>query len=188
MDKPTCTIPDCGKPIRAKSLCSGHYHRLNRYGDPLAQRGWYRDPAEAFKARTERQGDHLIWTGSSSAGYGHLRIDGSLVLAHRYSWEQANGESADGHEVDHICHVTLCVEPTHLRRADRRENLSNRNGAQVNHLSTGVRNVYPNTNGYQVRIGARGNRRNFGTYPTIEEAAEVAERARREVFGDYAGK
>lgn len=31
-----CTIQDCGKRMNAKGLCSRHYNRWQRYGDPLA--------------------------------------------------------------------------------------------------------------------------------------------------------
>lgn len=33
----TCTIPDCGKPLRSKGAdyCPMHYHRWYRHGDPL---------------------------------------------------------------------------------------------------------------------------------------------------------
>lgn len=36
----TCEIPDCGNPVRnkARGLCSRHYRRWQRHGDPLAGR------------------------------------------------------------------------------------------------------------------------------------------------------
>jgi HNH endonuclease len=30
-----CCVPGCGRPTWVKQLCRAHYHRLNRYGDPL---------------------------------------------------------------------------------------------------------------------------------------------------------
>jgi hypothetical protein len=30
-----CRVPGCGRPAWVKQLCRAHYHRLNRYGDPL---------------------------------------------------------------------------------------------------------------------------------------------------------
>lgn len=191
MNNAICSVPDCGKRARSKTLCIGHYHRLTRYGDPLGhpERRQYSDPVEAFSARTERRDGHLIWTaGLNGMGYGLIRVDGKSMLAHRYSWETSVGPIPDGAEIDHVCHETRCVAPEHLRIASRAENVRNRNGAQVNNQHTGVRNVYPNTYGYQVRLGGKGNRRSFGTYPTIEEAAEVAERARQEMYGEFAGK
>lgn len=37
-----CKIDGCSSPVHAKELCSAHYHRLVRYGDPLAG-GEYRE-------------------------------------------------------------------------------------------------------------------------------------------------
>ncbi|MCP1159279.1 HNH endonuclease [Bacillus infantis] len=31
-----CNVKDCENPVRAKKFCSGHYYRLEKYGDPLA--------------------------------------------------------------------------------------------------------------------------------------------------------
>lgn len=33
-----CKVEDCDKPANRKGLCNGHYHKLNRYGDPLGGR------------------------------------------------------------------------------------------------------------------------------------------------------
>jgi hypothetical protein len=30
-----CRLPGCGRPAWVKQLCRAHYHRSNRYGDPL---------------------------------------------------------------------------------------------------------------------------------------------------------
>lgn len=34
----TCSVPDCGKPVRTKGLCDPHYKRQLRHGDPQAGR------------------------------------------------------------------------------------------------------------------------------------------------------
>lgn len=31
-----CSVPDCGRPVFATSLCAAHFHRNNRYGDVMA--------------------------------------------------------------------------------------------------------------------------------------------------------
>ena len=35
MEKPTCSIPDCARPTFVRGWCGAHYHRWQRYGDPL---------------------------------------------------------------------------------------------------------------------------------------------------------
>lgn len=34
-NKACCSINGCDKPAKTRGLCSGHYHRLKRYGDPV---------------------------------------------------------------------------------------------------------------------------------------------------------
>ena len=145
---------------------------------------------DAFEKNTERRGDCLIWTGSvTGAGYGQITVDGKRLYAHRYAWERANGPIPDGMSIDHREHCdTRCVEVKHLRIATHAQNIANRSGAQVNNKSTGVRNVKPNRKGFIVRIKKDGKERYFGTYPTIEEAAQVAREKRRELFGEFAGE
>lgn len=94
-----------------------------------AQRGCRaRSPVERFWERVEKAGsvvrDELgpcwDWTGSTNnKGYGQLRLakrgPGSLVLAHRFSWELANGRPlAPEEQCRHACDRPSCVNPAHL--------------------------------------------------------------------------
>ena len=36
-DSPICAVPDCGKPAKGARYCSGHEHRLARYGSPTGK-------------------------------------------------------------------------------------------------------------------------------------------------------
>lgn len=42
--------------------------------------------------------------------------------AHRWSYEQENGEIPDGLEIDHLCKSRDCVNPTHLEAVTHAEN------------------------------------------------------------------
>lgn len=78
-----------------------------------------------------------LWTGATANGYGRLsnRIGrkGNWEYAHRVAWEfhfrcaPPSGVSKHGKgcEIDHKCRNRLCVNPTHLRTATRRENMWN---------------------------------------------------------------
>lgn len=58
-----------------------------------------------------------LWTGAqTSGGYGLFRVDGELVYAHRYVWEQAHGPIPKGTNVKHkaSCGNPACVKLAHL--------------------------------------------------------------------------
>lgn len=186
-----CKVADCRRTSVAHNLCDPHYRRVKNFGDlradtPLAVS--YVDPAEAFRARTERTADGcLAWTGTMAGGYGQMVVGGESVPAHRYAWEQANGAIPDGHEIDHTCYRKECVEASHLRPALRSENSWNLSGATAR-SGTGVRNVFETRSGFRVRVVRNGVRHNGGTYLTIDEAARVAEALRAELFGEFQGR
>jgi HNH endonuclease len=58
----------------------------------------------------------VLWTGAirKKDGYGYLLVKRKFVLAHRYVYEQATGESLEGLHLHHRCHTKACVEVTHL--------------------------------------------------------------------------
>lgn len=74
-----------------------------------------------------------IWTGAQSgregARYGRIFAGRRTTAghprgepAHRVSYELAVGPIPDGLEIDHVCRVTLCVNPDHLEPVTRLEN------------------------------------------------------------------
>jgi hypothetical protein len=68
-----------------------------------------------FVSLDDELGECWLWTGArQSGGYGHLRVDGRHVLAHRAAYEHWCGDIPSGHEVDHLCRNELCVNPRHL--------------------------------------------------------------------------
>jgi hypothetical protein len=59
------------------------------------------------------------WTGTKSKGYGSFRAMG----AHRYSYVIARGQIPRGLELDHLCRVKHCVNPSHLEAVTHAENI-----------------------------------------------------------------
>lgn len=65
--------------------------------------------------RVEPTGFCWLWTGGDSGnGYGRLRWQGKRAGAHRVVYEVLVGPIPEGLQLDHLCRVTMCVNPDHL--------------------------------------------------------------------------
>lgn len=59
-------------------------------------------------------------------GYGAYHLDRKPLLAHRYYYEKANGKIRKGLVIDHLCRNRACVNPTHMRAVEQKENVRNK--------------------------------------------------------------
>ena len=184
-----CGLVECGDAVFANALCGAHYKRLRKHGDPeLGGPRQYSSPEEAFRARTRSNGDCIEWTGATVGhGYGYMAAGGRMVYAHRFAWERERGAIPEGMQVNHKCWNVLCVRIAHLELVSREQNNWYRSGPNAV-SSSGVRGVISEGNKWVVKFKKRGKLHRFGVYSSVEEAAVVAEEARRELFGDYAGR
>lgn len=187
MSKRTCLISGCSNKSVARGWCSKHWQRWRRHGDPTALVN-HSNPWDAIKMRSEWQGNCLIWQGGKTLqGYGIIKVKQKSHRLHRYVYERVHGPIPDSMMIDHICHRTDCINIYHLRLATAAQNSSYLSDA-LDGSESGRRNVYSSRGKWRVRIEKGGKAYSFGTYETIEEAAEVAEQARKDLFGDYAGR
>jgi hypothetical protein len=63
------------------------------------------------------------WVGATdSSGYGHLRVKGKLITAHRLAHQLWIGPLVEGLEVDHLCANRRCFNPLHLEQVPRSVN------------------------------------------------------------------
>lgn len=81
--------------------------------------------SERLEAGTVRQADGCrVWQRSTTTnGYGQIRIDGRLVKVHRVVYEMQVGPIPPGMQIDHLCRVRACCEPTHMEVVTNRENV-----------------------------------------------------------------
>ena len=68
-----------------------------------------------FWAKVNKTENCWFWTGSTTPdGYGRLMRGNRGLYAHRVAYESTIGIIGEGLELDHLCRVRNCVNPTHL--------------------------------------------------------------------------
>jgi hypothetical protein len=74
--------------------------------------------------RIQPTGFCWLWTGGlNNCGYGQVSFQGRTQAAHRVVWELLVGPIAKGLQLDHLCHMRLCVNPDHLEPVTKAENM-----------------------------------------------------------------
>ena len=124
-----CQIDDgkgpCGRPAIAHDLCGKHYQRWKKFGDATVKKlDRDRTPEERFWSWVDKDGpvpDYKpelgpcwVWTGGLAEGYGAFSLESRQIKAHRFSYLWLVGEIPDECELDHLCRVRRCCNPTHL--------------------------------------------------------------------------
>jgi hypothetical protein len=80
----------------------------------------------ANSIRDDESGCLLYTKALDKDGYPKISYQGKKRLGSHIVFELSHGAIPEAHEVDHICHVRRCVEPTHLRALTHRQNVIQR--------------------------------------------------------------
>ena len=84
--------------------------------------------------RVDEGGCWISTYSTQSAGYAQVgwKVAGRtfMVLAHRASWEYANGRVPEGSTIDHLCKQRRCVNPQHMRLLSNFENARRTHGRE----------------------------------------------------------
>lgn len=156
-----CSVWGCGRHVRKAGMCHAHYEYKRRTG--LEPTGPIHDnDRDRFLAKIDIQPDGCwLWTGarSGSRRYGSGTYAGRVRPAHRIAIALHTGSLPPSDmDVDHLCRVTLCVNPDHLEVVPHRENVLRgaaiqANNARKTHCIRGHEFTPENT------IGRGGHRR-----------------------------
>lgn len=165
-----CSVEGCERPHKSKGFCSLHYIRWRNHGDPLITERIYGDDVGRFWSKVDKTGPippdapHLgrcwIWLTKSNAPYGDFRVGHRTIKAYRFAYELLIGPVPAGLDLDHLCRITLCVNPDHLEPVTRAENtirgLGGINQAIKTHCPQG--HPYDEANTHRTKVGGRACR------------------------------
>jgi hypothetical protein len=114
-------------------MCYAHHKRVAIHGDPQAHIPIKRlgEPQRfLLNALVFEPDECLLWPfARTSAGYAHLWLGGSVVLAHRYVCKRTQGPPPPGKPMAlHTCaagHLG-CIAPRHLKWGDHLDNMADK--------------------------------------------------------------
>ena len=89
----------------------------------IDKNGGWPDYSDPFIRVKESDGQCWRWTGSTSNGYGYVFNLGRLHPAHRVSYLVFSGHFDQDLQIDHLCRVRCCVNPSHLEAVTQKENI-----------------------------------------------------------------
>lgn len=186
MNQTICSFAGCEKKKRARGLCNEHYCSARRAGKIPARQ----TPEGRFWDKVDKTETCWNWVGAKNAdGYGRFGLNGKIPMAHRVSYEWANGAIPVGMLIDHTCHNPSCVRPEHLRVVTHKQNMENVSGATPRSKS-GVRGVWWQSDMKKWAVGVVHNGRKVhgGSFDTIAEAEAAAITKRLELFTHSDGR
>lgn len=163
--------------------------KLNNRIENLASKGFKGQITKEFlQARFYYDNGHLRFKNTnkivgfiSKEGYRRFSMAKRIFGLHQMIWIYFHGYLP--REIDHIDGDKLNNRIENLRECNRTENRQNTEGWKSKELPKGV--YKGKSGGYQVRITYRRICKSYGTYSTLQEAADVADETYSKLHGAF---
>lgn len=121
-----CKIANCFGSVVGFGMCSKHYQRFKRYGDPHSGKRNHATVEERFWRNVQKTESCWFWLGTKSRNaYGIIGLGGrdkKYITAHRLSYKMHHGDIPDKCVVMHSCDNPSCVNPDHLSIGTYKDN------------------------------------------------------------------